>query len=73
MALRAKIGPDEAEAEGFGGSKVEADNEVWPDLRRNPKGWGQFSSFLCRSSLADTGIHPMNCVHGAPVCFTPRF
>ncbi len=27
-ALRAKIGPDEAEAEGFGGSKVEADNEV---------------------------------------------
>ena len=35
-ALRAKIGPDEALAEGFGGSKVEAGNEVWPDFRRNP-------------------------------------
>jgi hypothetical protein len=55
MALRAKISPDEAEPEGFGGSKVEGENEVWPDLRRNPglpardlcvlgwkpKGWGQ--------------------------------
>jgi hypothetical protein len=54
--------------EGLGGSKVKADNEVWtdfhpsdkdpslgtPDLRRNPPGWGQFSPFLCRSSLADT-------------------
>ncbi len=53
-ALRAKITPDEAEAEGFGGSKVEAENEVWRDLRCNPEGWGQFSPFLCRSSLADT-------------------
>jgi hypothetical protein len=26
--------PDEAEAEGFGGSKVEADNEVWLGFRR---------------------------------------
>jgi hypothetical protein len=26
--LRAKNGPDEAEAEGFGYSKVEADNEI---------------------------------------------
>jgi hypothetical protein len=54
VALRVKIGPDEAEAEGFGGSKVEADNEVWPDFRRNPKGRGHFSSSLCHSSLADT-------------------
>jgi hypothetical protein len=50
VTLRTKIRPDEAEADGFGGSKVEADNEVWldfhpidkmpslgtPDLRRNP-------------------------------------
>jgi hypothetical protein len=28
MALRAQIGSDEAEPEGFGGSKVEGDNEV---------------------------------------------
>ena len=49
-------------------SKVEADNAVWPHLRRNPgpqtrrfcafgwkpKGRGHFSPFLCRSSLADT-------------------
>jgi hypothetical protein len=53
-ALRAKIGPDEAKAEGFGGSKVEADNEVWPNLRRNSKRRGHFSSSLRRSSLADT-------------------
>ena len=32
----------------------ENDNKVWRDLRRNPKGWDQFSSSLCRSSLADT-------------------
>jgi hypothetical protein len=55
---RAKIGPDEVEPEGFGGSKVEGENEVWPDLRRNPKGWGQFSRFRCRSSLADTRYPP---------------
>ncbi len=28
--------PDEAEAEGFGYSKVEVDNEIWPGFRRNP-------------------------------------
>ena len=40
MALRVKIVPDKAKAEGFGGSKVEADNAVWPDFRRSPKGRG---------------------------------
>jgi hypothetical protein len=34
--LRAKTGPHEAGAEGFGYSKVEADNEIWPGFRRNP-------------------------------------
>jgi hypothetical protein len=53
-ALRTKIGPDEAESEGCGGSTVEDDNEVWPDLRRNPEGWGQFSPFRRHSSLEDT-------------------
>jgi hypothetical protein len=62
------MGTPEAEAEGFGDSKVEADNEVWPDFhpsdedlslgtpdfRRNPKGWGQFSRSLRHSSLGDT-------------------
>jgi len=38
MALRAKIGPDEAEHEGCGGSTVEGENEVWRDFRRNPLG-----------------------------------
>src|ERR1700733_15223237 len=33
---------------------VEGENEVWPDLPPNPQGWGPFSPFLCRSSLADT-------------------
>src|SRR5271165_2513735 len=70
--LRAKIGPDEAEPEGCGGSTVEGENEVWPDfhpndkgpslgtpdLRRNPSGRGQFSSSLRRSSLADTRYLP---------------
>jgi hypothetical protein len=54
VALPAKIVPDKAEAEGFGGSKVEADNAVWRDFRRNPKGQGQFPPFLRPSSLADT-------------------
>ena len=49
--MREKIGPDEAEPEGFGGSKVEGDNEVWPDFIRNPKGRGGFSRSLRRSSL----------------------
>ncbi|MGA3159651.1 MAG: hypothetical protein ABSC77_00425 [Terracidiphilus sp.] len=54
MALRVKIGPDEAEPEGCGGSTVEGENEVWPDFhpsdedqslgtpdfRRSPKGRG---------------------------------
>jgi hypothetical protein len=44
--LRTKIGPDEAEFEGCGGSTVKADNQVWPDLRRNPKGWANFPHFL---------------------------
>ena len=48
------LGTPETEADGFGGSKVEADNEVWPDLHHNLKGWGQFSSFRRYSSLADT-------------------
>jgi hypothetical protein len=43
-ALRAQISSYEAEAEGCGGSTVEADNEVWANLRRNPKGRGRFSS-----------------------------
>jgi hypothetical protein len=51
VALLAKIGPDKAEAEGIGGCKVEADNAVWPDFRRSPKGWGHFSLSLRPSSL----------------------
>src|SRR5689334_18802674 len=43
-ALRAQISSYEAEAEGCGGSTVEADNEVWANLRRNPKGRGRFPS-----------------------------
>ena len=53
-ALLARIRPGKAEAEGFGGSKVEADNAVWPNLRRNPMGRGHFSSSHRHSSLADT-------------------
>ena len=49
--MRGKIRPDEAEAEGCGGPTVEADKEVRPDFRRNPKGRGHFSSSLRRSSL----------------------
>ncbi len=49
LALRGKIGPDEAEPEGCGGPTVEGENEVWPDLPRNPQGWGPFSPFLRRS------------------------
>ncbi len=44
----------EAEPEGFGDSKVEGENEVFPSFRRNPKGRGQFFPFLRRSPLADT-------------------
>jgi len=52
--LRGKIEPDGAEREGYGGPTVEEENEAWPDFPRNPKGCGQFSRFLRRSSLADT-------------------
>jgi hypothetical protein len=45
MALRAKIGIDEAEPEGCGGSTVEGENEVWPDFRRNPSGRANFPNF----------------------------
>jgi hypothetical protein len=41
--LRTQIRSDEAEAEGCGGSTVEADNKVWANLRRNPEGRGRFS------------------------------
>ena len=41
-ALRAQICSYEAEAEGCGYSTVEADNEVWANLRRNPEGRGRF-------------------------------
>jgi hypothetical protein len=65
MALRAKIRPDAAEPEGFGGSKVEGENKVWPNFHssdqvlspgtpgfcHNPKGRGRFSPFRCRLSL----------------------
>jgi hypothetical protein len=40
-----------AESEGLGGSKVEGDNEVWPNFTRNPKGRGEFSRLPCRASL----------------------
>jgi hypothetical protein len=43
MALRAKIRPDKAEPEDCGYSTIEGENAVWPNLRRNPKGQGQFS------------------------------
>jgi hypothetical protein len=51
MALRAKIGSGEAKSEDFGGSKIESDNEAWPDFRRSPEGRGDFSPFPRRSSL----------------------
>jgi hypothetical protein len=50
--LRAKTGPDEAEAEGFGYSKVEVDNEVWP-------GFSPRQAELARVEGAGTGwIYP---------------
>ena len=49
--MREKIGPDEAEPQGFGGSKVEGDNELWPDFVRDPKGRGGFSRSQRLSSL----------------------
>ena len=51
-ALQEKIGSDEAESDGLGGSKFEDENKVWPNFLRNPKGRGGFSRFLRRSSLA---------------------
>jgi hypothetical protein len=47
MTLRAKIGPDEAESEGCGGSTAEGENEAWPDFRGNPSG---------RASFPDLGV-----------------
>jgi hypothetical protein len=50
-ALRAKIGSGEAESEDLGGSKIEGNNEGWPNFRRSPQGRGEFSRFRRRSSL----------------------
>jgi hypothetical protein len=61
MALRAKIGPNEAEPEGCGGSTVEGENEVWLDFRRNPPGpWPIFP--ISASIVANKH----------PVCVTPH-
>ncbi len=49
--MRAKIGADEAEAAGCGRPPVKADNEGWPEFRRNPQGRGGFPRLFCRSSL----------------------
>jgi hypothetical protein len=42
VALLVKIGPDKAEAEGFGGSNVEADDAAWPDFRRSRRDGANF-------------------------------
>ncbi len=61
MALRAKIGPDEAEPEGCGGSTVKGENEVWPDFSPQPFGPGPI--FPISSSIV-ASRHP--------VCVTPH-
>src|SRR6266702_6622397 len=61
MALRAKIGPDEAEPEGCGGSTVEGENEIWPDFSPQPFGPGPI--FPISSSIV-ASRHP--------VCVTPH-
>ena len=40
-----------AESESCGDPTAEGENAVWPDLRRNPQGRGQFSPCLRRCSL----------------------
>jgi hypothetical protein len=57
MALRVKIRLDKAEAEGFGGSKVEADNAVWLDFHSSPK--RRTPIFLISSSIV-ARIHPVS-------------
>jgi hypothetical protein len=37
VVLLVKIGPDQAEAEGFGGSKLQAGNDLGQALRRSSK------------------------------------
>jgi hypothetical protein len=49
LALRAKTKPDEAEAEGFDCSKLEADNEGWDGFRRNAS---LLSAEGCRKTLS---------------------
>ena len=55
VALRAKTKPDEAEADGFGGSKVGADNNGWVGFRRNPPGRANFPGLVVarRSKMPD--------------------
>ncbi|HWT64705.1 MAG TPA: hypothetical protein VN151_01220 [Terracidiphilus sp.] len=60
-ALRVKIAPDEAKAEGFGGSKVEANNKVWRDFYPQPGGLGPIS--LISAALV---------ARRHPVCVAPR-
>ncbi len=51
--MRTEIGPDEAEAEGFGGTKVEAENEVWPDFHPSDTKPSPGAPDLRRSSLLE--------------------
>ena len=45
-ALGAKIEPDETLAEGLGGSKAEAGNEVWLNLHLNRRDGADFPDFV---------------------------
>jgi hypothetical protein len=49
--LRAKIGPGETEAAGFGEPRVKANNEVWTDFRRNPSGRANFPDLFVARRL----------------------
>jgi hypothetical protein len=56
------MGPAQAEPEGFGGSKVEGENDVWSHFSPQPEGMGPI--FPISLSLV-ASRHP--------VCVAPRF
>jgi hypothetical protein len=67
--LRAKTKPSEADAEGFGGSKVEADKEEWLG--------SSLQGFVFRREARGTGpISPVSLplvTRRYPISIAPRF
>ena len=71
--MREKIVPDEAEDEGYGGSTVEDDNEVWDDFAATPGAPGAFGDGVEAFGLGPVFLISVSLVaRRFPIFVTPR-